>query len=354
MRLLMVAGLGPETRFARAAAGLALRGHQVRWSGPRPSSWSGPAASVSGWRDWGAATTDVVLGDGRSPARVALAASASRARAMVMPLASTIISRWGPVDRAAWHLHYAAGLVEPADAPAFETGGGVIAPERVGLWPDGEPSPRVDAAHLDTEILERACERALARQLGHVRRAALFVDRDGTLVREIGYLSAPEELELLPGVPGALRAAREAGLPVIVVSNQSGVGRGLFTLERVYQAMARLRELLRPHDVELDGIYLCPHRPEDDCPCRKPRTGLLERAAEDQWLTLAGSTMVGDKRIDAETGQNAGGHGVLVRTGYGRDEETVSAGVPTRSPDAVCDDLAAAVRWVLTHVAAED
>jgi histidinol phosphatase-like enzyme len=128
----------------------------------------------------------------------------------------------------------------------------------------------------------------------------------------------------------------------------------LFTLERVYQAMARLRELLRPHDVELDAIYVCPHRPEENCPCRKPRTGLLERAAEDQWLTLTGSTMVGDKRIDAETGQNAGGHGVLVRTGYGRDEETADEGAATRPPDAVCEDLAAAVRWVLAHATPGD
>jgi histidinol phosphatase-like enzyme len=108
--------------------------------------------------------------------------------------------------------------------------------------------------------------------------------------------------------------------------------------------MARLRALLREHDLELDAIYFCPHRPEDDCPCRKPKPGLLLRAAEDQILRLSVSTMVGDKLIDAATGRAAGAGGVLVRTGYGREEESLAGGT---GPDAVCDDLSSAVRWAL-------
>ena len=173
------------------------------------------------------------------------------------------------------------------------------------------------------------------------------MDRDGTLVREIGYLSDPDDLELLPGVAGALRAAHAAGAVVIVISNQSGIGRGLFSARRVHETMARLRELLRAEGVELDAIYFCPHRPEEGCVCRKPAPGLLERAAEDQQLSLRSSLMVGDKRLDAGTGQAAGALGALVRTGYGREEESAIGEAGTRAPDGVFEDLGAAVSWWL-------
>jgi histidinol-phosphate phosphatase family protein len=173
----------------------------------------------------------------------------------------------------------------------------------------------------------------------------VFVDRDGTLVKEVGYLSDPADLVLLPGAARGIREAHAAGFPVIVVSNQSGVGRGLFPLSRVYAAMARLRALLREEGAEPDAIYFCPHRPEADCPCRKPRPGLLERAADDQLIDLRSSVMIGDKRLDPATGHAAGGAGVLVRTGYGREEERAAG--EGREPDAVCDDVAQAVRWFL-------
>jgi D-glycero-D-manno-heptose 1,7-bisphosphate phosphatase len=181
-------------------------------------------------------------------------------------------------------------------------------------------------------------------------RPFVFLDRDGTLVREIGYLADPADLELLPGAAAAIREARAAGLPVVVVSNQSGVGRGLFPLARVHEAMARLRVLLRARDAEPDAIYFCPHRPEADCACRKPRVGLLRRAAEDLVLDLEHSVMIGDKRLDAATGRAAGGRGVLVRTGYGREEERADPGADG-TPDAVCGDAAEAVHWFLTRLA---
>jgi histidinol-phosphate phosphatase family protein len=174
----------------------------------------------------------------------------------------------------------------------------------------------------------------------------VFLDRDGTLVRETGYLANPDELELLPGVTRALRNLSDAGVPLVVISNQAGVGRGLFTAARVHEVMARLRRRLRAEGVEISAIYFCPHRPDEGCPCRKPKTGLLERAAEDQHLSLAGSVMIGDKRIDAAAGRNAGGRGILVRTGYGREEEG-RTDVPGPPPSQVCDDLAAAVAWWL-------
>jgi len=351
MRLLMRAGDGPVSRFARAAAGLALRGHRVHWEGPRPDGLPDTVPAASDWRAWAALRVDAVLGDGPSAARLALAGWFARAHVLVMPLRAAEARRWGAVERGCWHSLYGAALIESAEAAEFDRQDTGIALERLGLWPEHAASTVVDVTHPDTEILERALERALARQRGHAPRPALFVDRDGTLVREVGYLSDPAELELLPGVVEGLRAARAAGWPVIVISNQSGVGRGLFTLARVHQAMARLREMLREHAVELDAIYFCPHRPEEGCPCRKPRPGLLVRASEDQLAWLGGSVMVGDKRIDAETGRNAGAAGVLVRTGYGREEE-VTTGEMT--PDAVCDDLPSAVRWMLERAAGGD
>jgi D-glycero-D-manno-heptose 1,7-bisphosphate phosphatase len=214
------------------------------------------------------------------------------------------------------------------------------------LWSDDLPADGADPGHGDTEVLERACERALARQRSRAARPAVFLDRDGTLVREVGYLSDPDDLELLPGVPQALRDLQAAGLALVVISNQSGVGRGLFPLTRVHQAMARLRTRLRGEGIELDGIYFCPHRPEAGCACRKPGGLLLERAAEDLGLSLRASAMVGDKRLDVETGHRVGARGLLVRTGYGRDEER-KEGTALEAPDAVCDDLGAAAQWIL-------
>jgi histidinol-phosphate phosphatase family protein len=177
----------------------------------------------------------------------------------------------------------------------------------------------------------------------------VFADRDGTLVIERGYLSDPADLELLPGVPAALRRLHAAGWPVIVVSNQSGVGRGIFPLARVHEAMAALRHALRAHGVELDAIHFCPHRPEDGCDCRKPGVALLRRAAEDLDLSLARSVFVGDKRLDVDTGHRAGARGVLVRTGYGADAARELPVAGEAPPDAVCADFAEAAAWILAR-----
>jgi D-glycero-D-manno-heptose 1,7-bisphosphate phosphatase len=150
-------------------------------------------------------------------------------------------------------------------------------------------------------------------------------------------------VRLLPGVARALRQLHEAGLPIVVVSNQAGVGRGRFGIASVHATMARMRRLLRDEGVELDAVRFCPHAPDAGCRCRKPGTLLLEEAAEDLRLALGSSVMVGDKRIDAETGQAAGGMGVLVRTGYGGDEEAREG----PAPDRVFEDVPAAAAWIL-------
>ena len=337
--------LGAGARMSMALAGLGLRGHEVAWLGPMGQASVGDLP-VRSLREVVGLGSDLVVGGRGAPFATALAGRIAGASVMVLDLDRAALDRWSWLDRWAWGALYAAGLVDEAEAEQWVADPRGLARERIGLWPAGAPPEAPDPAHRDTEVLERACERALARHRGGAARPAVFLDRDGTLVRETGYLSDPEGLELLPGVASALRDLAAADLPLVLISNQSGVRRGLFREADVHAVMARLRRRLRERGVELTAIYFCPHRPEDGCPCRKPRTGLLSRAADDLHLDLRGSVMIGDKRIDAAAGRLAGGQGILLRTGYGRDEER--AGDPALpAPDHVSEDLAAAAAWWL-------
>jgi D-glycero-D-manno-heptose 1,7-bisphosphate phosphatase len=159
------------------------------------------------------------------------------------------------------------------------------------------------------------------------RRPAVFLDRDGTLVREVDYLRAPAELELL-AVGAGLRALAEAGFALVLVTNQSGVARGYLDEETLAAIHSRLAELLAREGVALEGVEYCPHHPEHgappyraDCDCRKPRPGMLLRAAERLGLDLARSWTIGDSERDLLAGEAAGLRGgVLVRTGKGEEE----------------------------------
>jgi histidinol-phosphate phosphatase family protein len=349
------ASLRDSGRLALALAGLALRGHELLWLGGERPALAHAAGLRAAQRGLGLGrhTAEVVVG-GPHPVRCAVAGWLVRARCMLLGLEPGTARDWGPLAHAAWGSLDSWGLIAESDGPALQAEPHGLDPEHIGLWPPGAPPPGPDATHPDTEVLERLCERALARHRGRAPGPGVFVDRDGTLVVERGYLSDPAGIELLPGAARALLELKAAGLPVIVISNQSGVGRGLFPLERVHQAMARLRVELRAAGVELDGIYFCPHRPEDGCACRKPGTLLLERAAEDHQLRLRASTMVGDKALDVETAHAAGARGILVRSGYGREEERRLEAGGGEAADRVCDDLAAAAEWILARREAEE
>ena len=357
MRILVHgASLAPGSRMSFAGLGLALRGHQVLWSGDSPPNLADPGPRpLPGCfeRDAGGLSSarfdaEIVLGGGQAPLAAAAAGWMSRVLGMVLELDEATLRRWGWRARWAWDSLHATGLVEAGDAEALQRDPPHVPLDRLAAWSE-EPAPAApQAEHPDTEILERACERALARHRSRGVRGAVFTDRDGTLVVERGYLSDPDDLELLPGVPAALQSLRAAGLAVVVISNQSGVERGLFPLARVYEAMARLRHVLRGHGAEIDAVYFCPHRPETGCACRKPGIALLLRAAEDLGLSVARSVFVGDKLIDVRTGHNAGALGVLVRTGYGSDEERqLMANSGPDAPDHVCDGFPAAAEWIL-------
>jgi histidinol-phosphate phosphatase family protein len=148
----------------------------------------------------------------------------------------------------------------------------------------------------------------------------VFLDRDGTINREVHHLSDPDQLELLQGAVEGLRALCEAGYKLIVVSNQSPIGRGMFTEDRLREINSRLAEMLAAEGVEIAGWYWCPHAPWEGCSCRKPAPGMLLKARDEMGVILEQSWMVGDRLADLNAGRQVGAGTILVATGYGESE----------------------------------
>jgi D-glycero-D-manno-heptose 1,7-bisphosphate phosphatase len=178
-------------------------------------------------------------------------------------------------------------------------------------------------------------------------RPAVFIDRDGTIAEEVGYLNHISRFRMFPFAAAAIRRLDSAGLPVIVVTNQSGVGRGYFPESLVHTVHELMSQQLAAAGAHLDAIYYCPHTSADGCDCRKPKPGLLERAAREHSLDLSSSFVVGDRYGDIELGQSVGSSGILVRTGYGAGELAWHASKWPVPPDFVADDLTAAADWIL-------
>ena len=176
---------------------------------------------------------------------------------------------------------------------------------------------------------------------------AVFIDRDGTIVEEVGYLNHVSRFRMYPFVAGAIRRLNEARLPVIVITNQSGVGRGYFPESFVQTVHQLMTQQLAAAGAHLEGIYYCPHTPADGCDCRKPKLGMLERACREHALDLRRSFVVGDRYLDMDLAQRAGARGILVRTGYGEGELAWHAAQWPRQPDFVAEDLAGAAEWIL-------
>ncbi len=186
------------------------------------------------------------------------------------------------------------------------------------------------------------------------RRRAIFLDRDGTVSREIGYMTDVARLELLPRTATAIGSINRSGFLAILTTNQSGVARGLFPESSVRRAHDRLRTLLARRGAYLDAFYFCPHHPSEGrpphrlrCECRKPRTGLPERAARELGLDLNSCYVVGDTRKDLEMARRVGATGVLVLTGYGRGEWKIHRSGFHSPPAFIAEDLHQAVDWIL-------
>jgi D-glycero-D-manno-heptose 1,7-bisphosphate phosphatase len=183
-------------------------------------------------------------------------------------------------------------------------------------------------------------------ELRPLRRAA-FLDRDGTICEEMGYVNHVDRLQIFPFAAAAIRQLNEAQVPVIVVTNQSGVARDIFPESLVQQVHQKMIAELTAGGARVDAVYFCPHKTEDACECRKPNPGLLQRATREHALDLSASWVVGDRYADLEMGHAAGARGILVMTGYGRGEYELHHTRWTRQPDALAENLMEAVRRIL-------
>ncbi len=187
-----------------------------------------------------------------------------------------------------------------------------------------------------------------------MKRPAVFMDRDGTVNEQMGYINHLDRFVLLPGVADAIRLLNEAGLLSIIVSNQSGVARGYFPVELVHQVHHKMTHFLKERGAALDGIYFCPHYPNGSvapygvtCDCRKPSTGLIQQAETAFDIDMENSWVIGDRCSDIKMAERAGLKGVLVKTGYGKgDLKYVFPGL-SFAPHHVAEDLLDGVKWIL-------
>ena len=189
-------------------------------------------------------------------------------------------------------------------------------------------------------------------------RIAVFLDRDGTINEEVGYLRSPEQLVLIPGAAEAIGDLNARGIATCVISNQSGVARGMFPEEALGPIHSALEELLRTRGARIDRIFYCPHHPREGvppynvaCNCRKPSPGMLLRGARELDADLSRSFTIGDRIVDVQAGKAAGTTTVLVLTGYGREsvKECQAAGVV---PDVIVPDLREAAARILAALPA--
>lgn len=180
-------------------------------------------------------------------------------------------------------------------------------------------------------------------------RRFVVLDRDGTLIVERGYLSDPDGVELLPATAEGLRRLRALDLGLVVITNQSGLARGYFDEPRLSRIHERMSALLAAEGLALDGLYVCPHLPDAGCNCRKPHPGLLQQAACALGFFARDSFVIGDKACDIELGQGVGAATILVRTGYGAQEEATG----TTRADYVVDDLVGAADLIARILAGE-
>lgn len=187
-----------------------------------------------------------------------------------------------------------------------------------------------------------------------MKRPAVFIDRDGTVNEQMGYLNHPSRFKLLPGTAEAIGLLNRKEILAIIVSNQSGVARGYFPLELVKEIHALMERRLAEGGARVDGVFFCPHHPRGivpeftrTCDCRKPDIGLLTRACRSFDIDMARSYLIGDRYLDIETAERAGVKGVLVKTGYGMGDVKYILPGKSLQPVHIAEDLLHAVRWLL-------
>ncbi len=189
------------------------------------------------------------------------------------------------------------------------------------------------------------------------KNAAIFLDRDGVINEEVGYLNSLDKLKVIPCAYEAIKLINESGMKAVVISNQSGVARGMITEEFVIKTNEYLRIILQKQGVYIDNFYYCPHHPTEGqepyrriCDCRKPAPGMFLAAARDLNINLKISYMIGDRFLDMEAAKKVGVKGVLVKTGYGSEplqDDGPNKETDEGEPDHVAADILDAVKWIL-------
>lgn len=188
-------------------------------------------------------------------------------------------------------------------------------------------------------------------------RGAVFIDRDGTVSEEVGYVNHISRFRLLPTVPEAILELNKHNIPAVVTTNQAGVARGYFKENLINVIHSKMISILAEHGAKLLDVYYCPHHPtageppyRQDCDCRKPKTGLLMRASREHNIDLSSSYVIGDKWTDVEFGHRAGANSILVLTGYGIGEWEDKEKHLDRQPEFVAQNLLDAVKWIISRV----
>lgn len=174
-------------------------------------------------------------------------------------------------------------------------------------------------------------------------KRAVFLDRDGTIAKDAGYCSSPEDFELLPSVPEAIRLLKANSFKVIVITNQSGIARGYFSEEMLGQIHKKMGEELAKCGAYINAVYHCPHHPDEGCECRKPKTALFHQAAKEFDIDFNGSFVVGDMPMDIDAGRGLGCQTVLVTTGPQGGSNVVDP------PDYTANSLLEAVQWIIRN-----
>jgi D,D-heptose 1,7-bisphosphate phosphatase len=178
---------------------------------------------------------------------------------------------------------------------------------------------------------------------------AVFVDRDGTLIREKHYLHKPGQVRFIKGSIEALRELRRRGFKLVMITNQSGIGRGYYTIADMHNVHKHIQSVLKKNGAAFDKIYFCPHAPDARCKCRKPALGLVKKAARALSLILKKSFAIGDHVNDFILGQRMGGKGIMVLSGHGAHEhrEKIKLKQISETPDKVVKNLPAAADWII-------
>lgn len=176
---------------------------------------------------------------------------------------------------------------------------------------------------------------------------AVFIDRDGTINVNVGYIDHPDDFHMYPGVVEGIKLLKKKGYKIIVVTNQSGIGRGYFVEENLDDIHHKMNNELSTNGTTVDAIYYCPHHPDENCDCRKPKTGLLEQAIKDLKINIKESFIIGDRMLDIEAGDKIGCKTVLVPED--KDKVAIEMRESNVKPDCVCDDFYSGVKWILKN-----